>query len=317
MADQVEAGGEKEYKPPMSQMQNAMLIIAFIGYCLLGYVWGGHGWYNTFFAWGGWLWLVLLFVLLYGGKVIENRSPKFSSNVVGTTIASPQPIITEEPQGGWPRMGLFALRTVRGLGIYEYSMTCRAYCWMPTDLAYTIGQEEKGVNVVANCYLRRLTEHSELPPHLLDSMKLMRRPVYNPDMPVYIGYFPLLVNELTAEQIEECKKEFEAIGISRELFEPQIKGILERYAAKLSRFRYSEKFQKPEEMLQSQIRSLNTLNDSLKKANKHYRTEMSAIFDLTKFSKELPSRPDWRERISSYGPGEREQEREEQENRGR
>ena len=312
MPDQVEAGGEKDFKPAMAQMQSAMLIIAFIGYCLLGYVWGGHGWYNTFFAWGGWLWLVLLFVLLYGGKVVENRSPKFVSNVVGTTIASPHPIIELEPQGGWPRMGLFALRTVRGLGIYEYSMTCRAYCWMPSILANTIGQEEKGVNVFANAQLVRLSEHSELAPHLVDATRLMRRPAYNPEMPVYVAYFPLLVNDPTPEQLEEFKKEFEKLGVSREMFEPQIRGILERYACALSRFRYKD-FEKPEQMLQTIIKSQNTMIDQLKRDNRFYKSEITAVQSMTKYGRDITKEPTWRDRLPMP---EREPEREEPEQRG-
>jgi len=295
MPDQVEAGGEKDYKPPMAQMQNAMLIIAFIGYCLLGYVWGGHGWYNTFFAWGGWLWLVLLFVLLYGAKVVENRSPKFVSLVVGTTIATPEPIVTTAPQGGWPAMGLFALRTVKGLGIIEFTMTCRAYAWIPLELAYKIGNEEKGVNVFANCHMMRLREHSELAPHLLDATRLIRKPAYNPEMTVYCGMYPLLTNELSPDQTEQVKKKFESIGIAREMYE-KIRPILETYAATLSKFRYGPEFTKPD-MLQNIIKSQDTQIDTLRKEIDTWKSDVSALHDLQKFARETRREPTIWERL--------------------
>lgn len=290
----------------MAQMQTAMLIIAFIGYCLLGYIWGGSGYYNTFFAWGGWLWLVFLFVLLYGAKVIENRSPKFVSLVVGTTIATPDPIVTTEPQGGWPAMGLFALRTVKGLGIIEYAMSCRAYAWVPLDLAYKIGQEEKGVNVFANAYLKRLKEHAELPPHLLDATRLIRKPPYNPDMTVYIGMYPLLVNDLTPEQHEACLKELETIGIPRDMYELKdgkggIRGIMERYAAKMSKFRYGPEFTKPD-MLQNIIKSQASQIDALRGEIDVWKSDVSALHDLAKYAREPKTEPGLFERTTGMSP---------------
>jgi len=312
---ETETGGEKEFKPAMAQMQSAVLIIAFIGYCLLGYVWGGQGYYNTFFAWGGWLWLVLLFLLLYGAKVVENRSPKFVSNVVGTTIAQPDPVITAEPQGGYPRMGLYPLRTVRGLGIYEFSMTCRAYAWCPVALGHKIGQEEKGVNVFGNANFVRLSEHSELAPHLLSAMRMMRRPAYNPEMTLYMAYFPLMVNEPTTEQIAEYRKRFMDLGINAQTFETHGRQMLEQYACELSIFRYKEPFDKPEKMLESIINSQNTLIDSLKKDNRFFKSEISALHDLTKFARDVSREPSWRDRLP-IPSSEREPERQEPETRG-
>jgi len=309
-----EAGGETDFKPKMAQMQSAMLIIGFIGYCLLGWIWGGSGMYNTFFAWGGWLWLIFLFILLYGSKVIENRSPKFVSLVVGTTIATPDPIVTTEPQGGWPAMGLFALRTVKGLGIIEFAMSCRAYAWVPLDLAYKIGHEEKGVNVFANAHLKRLKEHSELAPHLLDATRLIRKPPYNPDMTVYVSMYPLLINELTPEQHEACKKELEAIGIPRDLYElvngkGGIRGIMERYAAKLSKFRYGPEFTKPD-MLQNVIKSQASQIDALRDEIDTWKSDVSALHDLSKYGKEPRQEPGFFDRL----PGGNRQERPPQNN---
>jgi len=290
-----EAGGETDYKPPMSQMQTPMLIIGFFGYCLLGWIWGGSGMYNTFFAWGGWLWLIFLFLLLYGAKVVENRSPKFVSLVVGTTIATPEPIVTTAPQAGWPAMGLFALRTVKGLGIIEFAMTCRAYAWIPLELAYKIGHEEKGVNVFANCHMMRLREHSELAPHLLDATRLIRKPPYNPEMTVYVGMYPLLTNELSPEQTEQVKRKFESIGIVREMYE-KIRPILETYAATLSKFRYGPEFTKPD-MLQNIIKGQASQIDALRKEIDLWKSDVTGLHDLQKFARETPRETSFMDRL--------------------
>ncbi len=315
MSEQMDAGGEADFKPGVSQMQPAMLIIGFVGYALLGWIWGGSDYYNTFFAWGGWLWLIFLFILLYGAKIVENRSPKFVSNVIGTTISQPDPVIAVEAQGGYPRMGLYPLRTVRGLGIYEFSMTCRAYAWCPVALAYKIGQEEKGVNVFGNANFVRLREHSELAPHLLSAMRMMRRPAYNPEMTLYMAYYPLMVNSPTAEQIATYKKRFMDLGVDQQTFDVHVRQMLEQYACDLSMFRYKESLDKPEQMYQSIIKSQNAMIDTLKKDNRFFKSEISALHDLTRFARDIPKESSWRDRLP-IPSNQQESEREEQDNRG-
>lgn len=314
---------EKEYRNPAAAMQNASLIIFLIGYFLVAWVWGGHGYYNSMLAYGGYIVLGIILLFKFTPMVIGLRSPKFSSNKLGTTIATPDPITTVEPQGGYPEMALYPPGSVMAMEFFDIKMSTKALVWIPSSLAYVLGEQDRGVNVVINCHLQKLAEHSELAPHLFEATKRVTRLGYKQNLPVYTGLFPLLINKLSPDRLDEYRKRFMDLGISREAFdgdlEKQVIGvrqILEQYASETSKFRYGEQFDKPEQMLQTVINSQASLINQLKSDNKFFKSEISALHELHRYSKETPREVTWRDRLP-MAPSDREPEREEQENRGR
>jgi hypothetical protein len=321
MPDYQDDSEEKEYRNPTAVMQNASLVIFFIGFVIFGYVWSGSDNYNTFFAWGGWLWLGVITLFKFTPMLIGLRSPKFSSNKIGTTVATPDPITTVEPQGGYPEMALYPAGSVMAMEFFDIKMTTKALVWAPSSLVYVVGEQDKGVNVVVNCHLEKLAEHSELAPHLLEATNRVTRIGYKQNLPVYTGLFPLWINVLPVERLNEYRKRFADLGISKELFdgdrEKQIIGvrqILDQYAAETSKFQYGPEFAKPELMQQTIIKSQASLISQLKSDNKFFKTEISALHELHRVSKEVTRETSWRDRLPI--PSEREPEREEPENRG-
>ena len=313
---------EKEFRNPTSTMGNASLIIFFIGYYLVAYIWGGQGYCNTMLAYGGYVVLGAIVLFKFTPMLIGLRSPKFSSNKIGTTIATPDPITTTEPQGGYPEMALYPPGSVMAMEFFDIKMTTKALVWAPSALMYVLGEQDKGVNVVVNCHLEKLAEQSELAPHLLEATKRVTRIGYKQNLPIYTGLFPLLINEVSKERLEEYRKRFEDLGISREVFdgnlETQIIGvrqILEQYAAETSKFRYGPEFMKPEQMLQTIIKSQASLISQLKGDNKFFKTEISALHQLHRVSREVTRETSWRDRLPIPST-EREPEHEEPESRG-
>jgi hypothetical protein len=322
MPDYQDDTEEKEYRNQAAQMQNATIIILFLGYVLIGYVWGGSGEYNTFFAWGGWIWLAGIALFKFTPMLIGLRSPKFSSNKIGTTIATPDPITTTEPQGGYPEMALYPAGSVMAMEFFDIKMTTKALVWAPSALVYAVGEQDKGVNLVVNCHLQKLAEHSELAPHLLEATNRVTRVGYKQNLPVYTGLFPLMINVLPAERMNEYRKRFMDLGISQELFDgnadKQIIGarqMLDQYASETSKFRYGEEFTKPEIMQATIMKSQASLISQLKADNKFYKGEITALHEMHRFSKDVARELTWRDRLS-LAPSERESERNDQEKRG-
>ena len=325
---------EKEYKSSATSMQNATLVILFIAYCLVGWVWGGSDYTNVWFSWGGWIWLGGIALFKFTPMLIGLRSAKFSSNKIGTTIASPDPITTTEPQGGYPEMALYPIGSVMAMEFFDFKMSTKAWVWMPSALAYVVGEQDKGVNVIANCHLQKLAEHSELAPHLLEATKRVTRVGYKQNLPIYVGLFPLLINDLPPERLSEYRNRFADLGISREGFDGNagnlapspnadlskligVRQILDQYASETSKFKYGSEFTKPEQMQATIIKSQNSLISSLKADNKFFKTEISALHQLHRFAKETPRETSWRDNLP-IPTGQREQEREDQQdNRGR
>lgn len=294
---------EADYRPPLSQMQNAAIIIGFVAYVVYGWVWGGNGYYNNFFAWGGWLWLGIFMMFKWGPMVIALGSPKGVSNKIGTTIASAEPVLVIPPEGDYPEMGVWPAKTYRSLGVYAY-LTCAGYIICPTKLAYIIGEQNRGVNVFWNCRLRLISDHAELAPHIKTALRGMKRPPYVAEMPCYCGIYPLLVKDPTDENLEEYRTWFEGKGISRELFDgdpkKQIIGVrqkLDQYAADLSMFKYDEAVMHPGKMFESQIRSQNAHIDMLVKQNDFLKGQITAMQDLHRYGKEEEPERGWRDRI--------------------
>jgi hypothetical protein len=253
--------------------------------------------------------------------LIGLRSPKFSSNKIGTTVATPDPITTVEPQGGYPEMALYPAGSVMAMEFFDIKMTTKALVWAPSALVYAVGEQDKGVNLVVNCHLQKLAEHSELAPHLLEATNRVTRIGYKQSLPVYCGLFPLMINVLPAERMNEYRKRFMDLGISQELFdgsaEKQIIGarqMLDQYAAETSKFRYGAEFTKPEQMQATIMKSQASLIDQLKRDNKFFKSEISALHEMTRFSKEAIRESTWRDRLP-MAPSERESERDDQENR--
>lgn len=318
-------GTRSPFQSRVSGMRNATLIIGFIGYIILSRVWASYGYFNSWYALGGWG-LVGIFVMFFWGPlVVANRSPKFSSNKMGGTIASPQPILEVPSQGGWPDMVLYDPGSVKGLGLYEHTMSAKAYVWMPKALAYIVGEEDRGVNVVANCHLMQLSEHCELPPHLYDAMVMMRRPAYKSKMTCFLGLFPLMTNELTSEQVEYYRRRCEQFGVSRAAFDGEVEGrvpfksVFEEYASATSRFRPDEKFTKGEsmtKMLESIMKSQNSMIEKLRRDNSFFKSEITALQGLYRVRKEATPEPTWRDRLPMGGDS-RPVEREEPDQRSR
>lgn len=260
---------EFDYKPPMAHMQNAVIIIGFIGFLIWCWTFAGKGYYNTGGYLGGWLWLGVVLIVKWGPAIIENRSPKGVSNKIGTTLASAEPVLVIPAQGTWLELGVWPAKTVRGLGVYAY-LTCRGYIICPTQLAYIIGEQNRGVNVFWNCHLEFFPDHRELPPHVLMALRGMRRPQYNVDIPAFFNNRPLMVNDPTPEQVEAFKKQFENIGVDRDTFDKAIKPILETYASTLSKFKYKEPLTESGESLMQALRVADADNSRLRDSLEHW-----------------------------------------------
>jgi len=260
---------EFEYKPPMSAMQNAFLVILFVAFVFWTWAFAGKGYYNTGVYLGGWLWLGVILIFKWGPAIIENRSPKGVSNKIGTTIASAEPVLVIPAQGTWPELGVWPAKTVRGLGVYAY-LTCRGYIICPTQLAYIIGEQNRGVNVFWNCHLEFFPDHRELPPHVLQALRGMRRPQYKVEVPAFFNIRPLLVNDPTPEQIEKFRGQFENLGIKRDAFDKTVKAILESYASDLSRFKYKEPLTESGESLMQALRVADADNSRLRDSLEHW-----------------------------------------------
>lgn len=303
-----------EYRSRASGMRNALFLIGFVGYILLSRVWATYGYYNTWYYLGGWGLFLVFVMFLYGPLVVANRSPKFSSDKIGGTIASPQPIAECSAQAGWPKMVLYDPGSVKGLGIYEHTMTAKAYVWLPKSLAYIVGEEDRGVNVVANCHLTQLSEHCELPPHLLNRMVKMKRPAYKPEMPCFVGLYPLMINKLAPEKIEEYQKRCEHFGISHKAFEDGVtedqvpfRQILDQYASETSKFEFDEEFTKAKEAYEVRTRALSTENAKLQAQLEwwqSYATTQNRIFNP---QTPVPV-PTTFQKITSYGQNNQTQE---------
>jgi len=279
---------EVEYKPKISQMQNAMIIIFAILYVFWCWAFSSRGFYNTGIYLGGWLWLGVFIMLKWGPAIIENRSPKGVSNKIGTTLASAEPVLVVPAQGTWPELGVWPAKTVRGLGVYAY-LTCRGYIICPTALAYIIGEQNRGVNVFWNCHLEFFPDHRELPPHVLQALKGMRRPRYNPEVPAFFNIRPLMVNDPTTEQVEKFKKQFEEIGIDRDSFDKNIRPILETYASDLSRFKYKEPLTESGESLMQALRVADADNSRLRDSLEHWMDYATRMEDRMRGG--APERP--------------------------
>jgi len=260
---------ELEYRPPMSQMQNALLVIFAIAYVFWCFAFAGNGYYNSGWVIGGWLWLFIILLFKWGPTVIENRSPKGVSNKIGTTLASAEPVLVIPAQGTWPEFGVWPAKTVRGLGVYAY-LTCRGYIICPTKLAYVIGEQNRGVNVFWNCHLELFTDHRELPPHIRQALIGMRRPQYKPEIPAFFNIRPLMVNNPTPEQVEDYKKQFEELGFDRKMFDKSIKPILETYAATLSQFKYKAPITESGESLMEALKVADADNARLRDSLEHW-----------------------------------------------
>jgi len=317
-----EEEAEADYRPPLSQMQNAGLVIFFVAYVVYGWVWAGSGYFNNAFAWGGWLFLGIFMMFKWGPMVIALGSPKGVSNKIGTTIASAEPVLVIPPEGDYPEMGVWPAKTYRSLGVYAY-LTCAGYVICPTRLAYIIGEQNRGVNVFWNSRLRLITDHAELAPHIRTALRGMKRPPYVEAMPCYVGVYPLLVKDPTNEDLEEYRTWFERLGISRELFDgdpkKQIIGVrqkLEQYAADLSMFKYDEATMHPGKMFESQIKSLNAHNDVLVRQIDWLKDQLTSLQQMHKYGRDEEPERTWRDRIP-FETGQGQQQQSDQNNRTR
>lgn len=286
---------ELDYKPPMSKMQNAVIIIGFFFYAFWCWAFSGKGYYNTGIYLGGWGWLFVFIIVKWGPAIIENRSPKGVSNKIGTTLASAEPVLVIPAQGTWPELGVWPAKTVRGLGVYAY-LTCRGYIICPTALAYIIGEQNRGVNVFWNCHLEFFPDHRELPPHVLQALRGMRRPQYNVDIPAFFNIRPLMVNDPTDEQIEEFRKQFENIGVTRGEFDKSIRPILETYASTLSKFQYKEPLTESGESLMQALRVADADNSRLRDSLEHWMDYATRMEDRMRGGAPAPP-PSMMERI--------------------
>ena len=227
---------------------------------MLAYIWSSYQMWNDWVAFGGWLWLGIFLMFKWGPLIIENRSPKGVCNRVGTTVASPDPVVTISANGVYPELGIWPARGVRW-GVITF-LTARAYIICPTVLAYKIGQGKQGVNVFWNAHLQIFTDHRELPPHVYQALRHMGKS-YKPEMPVFFNIFPLIINDPTEEQLGEYAIRFESLGIPREKFK-QVRPILEQYACTMSVFRYEAGLTKFNESLEQALRVANADNAKLR-----------------------------------------------------
>jgi hypothetical protein len=189
-------------------------------------------------------------------------------------------------------------------------------------MAIVLGEGGRGVNVNANAKLVQLSEHCELAPHLYDAM--IKYPRYKPDVPMWVGLFPELINSPTVEQLEYFKRRCEDFGISRKAFEgegdgkkPAFRAVLEEYASALSRFRYPE-MERPERTFDNIFRSQASQIDTLRKEIDVWKSDVSALHDLAKYAREPKQEPGFFERTTGITPpGNRNQNNQDQNEDGR
>ena len=277
------------YKPPISHMKTAMWALWFV-FLTIMIVWNQtEAPADPWFTWGGWFTFVGLALFGLTPLVVSRDSPKLTSNKLGSTVASPQPILTIPAQSGHPAYGVWPGGSVKAWFVYEFATSTRAYVVAPLDLVYIIGEEGKGLNVVVNAHLEVYTNHSQLPPHILESLTTMKKPKYDENMPILYGWWVLMENKLSKEDEQKYKEMFRDIEVPEEKIEDAYR-IMSMGAQKLTKFRYEDQLTNMEKNLTRREKIVNSENADLRKMIEYLKKENKDLYQRITGSKE-PQQP--------------------------
>jgi hypothetical protein len=270
------------YKPPLSHMKNALWVLwfAFLSVMIL--------WNQTetpmdpWFGWGGWFTAIGIALFVITPLVISRDSPKIVSNTMGSTIASPQPLKIIPAQAAHPAYGVYAAGSVKAWFFFDFVASTRAYVIAPLDLVYVVGEEGnergKGLNLVVNSPLEKYYDHSTLPPHILESLKTMKKPGYDKNMPILYNWWPLMVNELTEKDKEKLQQDLRRIGVDESQMQNAVR-IYETYSCKLSKFRYEDQLTNMEENLDRREKIVNSENSDLREMVEYLKKENKDLYE--------------------------------------
>ena len=277
------------YRPPISHMKNALWALWFV-FVTLMILWNQTEVpADPWFTWMGWVTAAGIAFFVITPLVISRDSPKIVSNKMGSTIATPQPLHIIPAQAAHPTYGVYAAGSVKAWFFFDFVASTRAYVIAPIDLVYVIGEEGnergKGLNVVINSPLEVYTDHSTLPPHILETLQTMRKPGYQPNMPILYNWWPLMVNELSEKDEERYKKQFKEIGVTEEHIDDAWR-IMETGSQKLTKFRYEEQLTNMEKNLVRREKIVNSENADLKEMIEYLKKENKDQYERITGSKE-------------------------------
>lgn len=272
-----EEKAELNYRPPIAHMKTGLWALWFV-FVTIMILWNqSETPTDPWFAWCGWLSFVGIALFGIAPLVISRDSPKIVSNKLGSTCASPLPVLDIPAQAAHPKYGVWCGGSVKAWFVYEFATSTRAYIIAPKDLVYVVGEEGKGLNVVVNCYLEVYTDHTQLPPHVLEALSGMKKPLYEPNMPILYGWWPLTENKLEEEDMLDYKAQFRGIGVAEEHIMDAIR-IVTTASQKLTKFEYGAQLTDMESNLIRREKIVNSENQDLKKGNAYLKVELDDAY---------------------------------------
>ena len=267
---------ELNYKPPLSHMKTGLWALWFV-FLTVMILWNQTETpADQYFTWGGWGSFIGIALFALAPLVISRDSPKLSSNKIGTTCASPYPVLEIPAQTAHPKYGVHCAGSVKSWFVYDFTQSTRAYIIAPTDLVYVIGEEGKGLNVVVNCHLERY-EPDQLPPHILDALSTMKKPPYEPNMPIYYGWWPLMENRLEKKDEIAYRDQFRDIGVLEEHIDDAMR-IMNTGSQVLSKFKYDKQLTDMEKNLLRREKNVNSENADKKKMIAYLKKENEDLY---------------------------------------
>jgi len=270
------------YKPPLTHMKTALWALWFVALTLL-ILWNqAETPADPWFTWGGWITLAALLLTTITPLIVSRDSPKIISNKLGTSIATPQPLLTIPAQSSHPAYGVWPAGSVKSWFVFNYEQTTRAYIIAPIGLVYIVGEEGshkgKGINVLVNAHLEVYIDHSTLPPHVLEALTTMKNPHYDENMPILHGWWPLMTNPLEEEEYKEYKQRFRDIGVSEERIQDAMRTMMEA-SQKLTKFRYESQLVDMEKNLLRREKIVNSENADLRKMIQYLKVENKDLYE--------------------------------------
>ncbi len=266
------------YKPPVTQMKTALWALWFV-FLILMVLWNQTETpADSWFTWGGWITTGLIVGVEIAPLLVSRASPKISSNKLGTSIGSPQPLLTIPAQSGHPAYGVWPAGSVKALFVYDFANSTKAYVIAPLDLVYIIGEEGKGLNVIVNAHLEVYIDHTTLPPHIVESLLTMKKPSYNENMPILYGWWPLMTNPLEPEEYKEYKEMWRQLGVPEEHV-PDAMRLMETGSQKLTKFRYGAQLVDMEKNLLRREKIVNSENADLRKMIQYLKVENKDLYE--------------------------------------
>lgn len=277
------------YKPPITHMKSALWVLWFVFWTII-ILWNQSEMpTDPWFTLAGWFSFAMMALTAITPLIVSRDSPKLVSNKMGTTVASPQPVLTIPAQSGHPAYGVWAGGSVKSWWVYNFAASTRAYIIAPLDLVYIIGEAGKGLNVMVNSHLMPYIDHSELPPHILEELKTMKDPKYDENMPILYGWWVLMSNLLSKEDKKRYEELFEDIGVPKAQI-PEAMRIMEMGSQVLTKFRYEEQLTNMEKNLLRREKIVNSENADLKEMIEYLKKENKDLYKRITGFKE-PEKP--------------------------